>query len=206
MALFGGKTKKASATNADKIRRLRAEIQDIDNDIQEVKDQLGRLINSGSRDVKTFAKIRKELAAKNNKLMKERNTLVSKLNSLEARDNAAKLRAKVYGESGGNNIMFNTYTNDEIDEAKLKVYESVRNGVISKEDGNAILCHLSEAVDDYNDRVDQYYAESDDDDEPDDDSEKDGDVDVKALKKKLKDLGENGDLTEDEMNYLIDLM
>ena len=100
-----------------------------------------------------------------------------------------------------------TYTDEDIDAARLKVYESARAGKISEDDKDAILYHLSEAVDDYNRQIDAILAtESDDDDDDEKDDEGGSEVDVKALKKKLDDLCENGDLTEDEVDFIKDAL
>ena len=204
MGLF----KKTKLDYDAKIVQLRAEIRDVEAQLSKNRamhdtayEKLKLPKSSFSRN-KNLERARHDLGKDKNKLEKELAHLKAKLAQLESK----KQYADYKGESveNGGQIMF-TYTDEDIDAARLKVYESVRAGRISEEEKDEILYHLSEAVDDYNRRIDELCAtESDDDDE--DDDECGSEMDVKSLKKKLDDLCENGDLTEDEVNFIKDAL
>ena len=193
------------------IVQLRAEIRDVEAQLSKNRamhdtayEKLKLPKSSFSRN-KNLERARHDLGKDKNKLEKELAHLKAKLAQLESK----KQYADYKGESveNGGQIMF-TYTDEDIDAARLKVYESVRAGKISEEEKDQILYHLSEAVDDYNRRIDELYAtESDDEDDDDEDDDECGsEMDVKALKKKLDDLCENGDLTECEVNFIKDAL
>ena len=204
MGLF----KKTKLDYDAKIVQLRAEIRDVEAQLSKNRamhdtayEKLKLPKSSFSRN-KNLERVRHDLGKDKNKLEKELAQLKAKLTQLESK----KQYADYKGESveNGGQIMF-MYTDEDIDAARLKVYESVRAGKISEEEKDEILYHLSEAVDDYNHRIDELCAtESDDDDE--DDDEGGSEVDVKALKKKLDDLCDNGDLTEDEVEFIKDAL
>ena len=206
MGLF----KKTKLDYDAKIVQLRAEIREVEAQLSKNRamhdtayEKLKLPKSSFSRN-KNLERARHDLGKDKNKLEKELAHLKAKLAQLESKKQSADYKGESV-ENGGQ-IMF-TYTDEDIDAARLKVYESARAGKISEDDKDAILYHLSEAVDDYNRQIDAILAtESDDDDDDEKDDEGGSEVDVKALKKKLDDLCENGDLTEDEVDFIKDAL
>lgn len=190
-----------------KIVELKAEIRDVEAQLSKNRamhdtayEKLKLPKSNFSRN-KNLERARHDLGKDKNKLEKELAHLKAKLAQLESKKQYADYKGESV-ENGGQSMF--TYTDDDIDAARLKVYESARAGRISEDDKDAILYHLSEAVDDYNQQIDELCAlESDDDD---DDDEGGSEVNVKALKKKLDDLCDNGDLTEDELEFIKDAL
>ena len=193
MGLF----KKTKLDYDAKIVELKAEIRD-------VEAQLSK--NRAMHDT-AYEKLKlpKSNFSRNKNLERARHDLEKDKNKMEKEMDGNNKQLGEKGESveNGGQSMF-TYTDDDIDAARLKVYEAVRAGKISEDDKDAILYHLSEAVDDYNQKIDELYASESDDD--DDDDECGSEVNVKALKKKLDDLCDNGDLTEDEVEFIKDAL
>lgn len=206
MGLF----KKTKLDYDAKITELKAEIRDVEAQLSknhamhDTAYEKLKLPKSNFSRNKNLERARHDLGKDKNKLEKELTHLKAKLVQLESKKQYADYKGESV-ENGGQSMF--TYTDDDIDAARLKVYESARAGKISEDDKNEILYHLSEAVDDYNRQIDAMLAtESEDDDDEKDDDEAGSEVDVKALKKKLDDLCDNGDLTEDEVEFIKDAL
>ena len=102
----------------------------------------------------------KELHSENNSIIKQIAALEKKKQKLLDKKKLRDAKA-IYAKEYGGIEMENIYTNEDIDKRRLKLYEALHEGVITESQFDALSEELSDAIDLYNESIDQ--AELDED-------------------------------------------
>lgn len=161
------------------------------------------ILNDTKSDFGTHPKNQKRLMRKavdgvikeNNSLKKEREKLLKQQSRLEEKIKLLEIKQRYKTEScdeNGGSIMFKTYTDEDVAQAKLKIYESARAGVITESQKDALLEELDHAIDDYNERVSALTESTDDD------------LDRDAMRLFIYESAHNGLITEEEKDYFLE--
>lgn len=101
------------------------------------------------------------------KLHSENNSIIKQIAALEKKKqkllDKKKLRdaEAIYAKEYGGIEMENIYTNEDIDKRRLKLYEALHEGVITESQFNTLNDELADAIDLYNESIDQAEIEED---------------------------------------------
>lgn len=203
-----------NAANASESDRLANQIREIDKKIQELESREkssranidgaaeaartkpGERPQGGARRMK---KVTSDLLKENSSIKKELAALKSKRARLVEKKKIVDIKQQYKSESvpNGGIKMGKVYTDEDIQEAKLKIYESCRAGVIDEDTKDELLEALAESVDEYNENVEAYLAQQ----EMMENAE--AQLDFNAMKVFVYESAEAGLIDEDEKNYLL---
>lgn len=191
-------------------------IQEIDNKIKELQRRRER--NNATSDkrmeslkpkpgvaekgaAKRMRLATKELHSENNSIIKEIASLKKEkeklLNKKKLQD-AKSIYAKEYGGIEMNNI----YTNEDVEERRLKLYDALREGVITESQFDELNDELDAAIDMYNESL-----EYDEDDDLDDDMMEesvDGEDETASMRLFIYESVREGTLTAEEGADMLD--
>lgn len=194
-------------------KKKNPDLKAIDDEIKAVKDEIDSLkkksekiyqmSKGGPRDyhdndfAKNTAGITKKIQALNIKLQQ----LKKKRAAAEADIRKGKIK-DIINESGGfdmDNVLFNS---DDIKARKLKIYEAVRQGSITEEDGEQLLEVLEEATDEYTDSLAAILEAADDEEDDDEGDAEDNENDDESGDDDSDDDDEDEEITKDDIKKL----
>lgn len=208
------KTPPKSQSEDPKKRYLQTKIEELDEQIKVLEDRLQasqRKLDGATEEARTRPGENPKGGAKRMKsvtadLLKENNSIKKELASVKARrarlaerKRTADIKNKYHTETGMNGgiTMGNVYTDDDVKQAKLKIYESCSKGVITKDQRDGLLQALAESVEEYNENVDRYLAEQAAA------GTGEGGLDFNAMKVFVYESADKGLISEDEKEYLL---
>lgn len=180
----------------DEIKATKEEIESL----KKKSEKIYQMSKGGPRDYhyndyeKNVSGITKKIQALNLKLKQ----LKKKRENAEAEIRKGKIK-DIMNESGGFDMDSMLFNSEDIKARKLKVYEALREGTISEEEGGQLLAVLEEATDEYVETLSAFLEADeeedndeddteDKDDDNDDDSEDDDDEDEEVTKEDIKKL------------------
>lgn len=212
---MGFLNKKELRSGASKMDALQQRIDQLDDQIRKLEDRLqantqnlngaaeaartGRNENpkGGARRMKA---VTGGLLKENNSIKKELAALKAKRQRLAENKRIANIKHQYAGESVtiGGNAMGNFYTDDDVKQAKLKIYESCRNGDITEDQKQELLLALEESVEEYNERLDLWL-----DQQEVMEASSDEGLDFNAMKVFVYESADQGLITEAEKEFML---
>lgn len=212
---MGFLNKKELRSGTSKMDALQQRIDQLDDQIRKLEDRLqantqnlngaaeaartGRNENpkGGARRMKA---VTGGLLKENNSIKKELAALKAKRQRLAENKRIANIKHQYAGESVtiGGNAMGNFYTDDDVKQAKLKIYESCRNGDITEDQKQELLLALEESVEEYNERLDLWL-----DQQEVTEASSDEGLDFNAMKVFVYESADQGLITEAEKEFML---
>lgn len=177
--------------------RLQANTQNLNGAAEAARTGRNENPKGGARRMKA---VTGGLLKENNSIKKELAALKAKRQRLAENKRIANIKHQYAGESVtiGGNAMGNFYTDDDVKQAKLKIYESCRNGDITEDQKQELLLALEESVEEYNERLDLWL-----DQQEVMEASSDEGLDFNAMKVFVYESADQGLITEAEKEFML---